>query len=60
MKYKICPLCGSALDHGERCDCERAVGPDDPEARRPIRRKRPNYDDLYARHLGIDRKEHMQ
>ena len=20
--YKICPLCGAALDIGERCDCE--------------------------------------
>lgn len=21
-KYRICPKCGSNLDHGERCDCE--------------------------------------
>lgn len=22
-KYKECPHCGSALDHGEKCDCEK-------------------------------------
>lgn len=22
MKYRVCPKCGSNLDHGERCDCE--------------------------------------
>lgn len=22
-KYHECPLCGSHLDHGERCDCEQ-------------------------------------
>ena len=22
MIYKICPVCGARLDHGERCDCE--------------------------------------
>lgn len=22
MKYEVCPLCGSALDFGEKCDCE--------------------------------------
>ena len=21
MKYKLCELCGAALDFGERCDC---------------------------------------
>ena len=21
MKYRVCPKCGSNLDHGERCDC---------------------------------------
>lgn len=21
--YKVCPLCGSHLDHGETCDCKR-------------------------------------
>lgn len=21
MMYRICPLCGAALDPGERCDC---------------------------------------
>lgn len=22
MMYRICPLCGAALDPGERCDCQ--------------------------------------
>lgn len=22
MKYRICPLCGSNLDHGEICTCQ--------------------------------------
>lgn len=25
MKYETCPKCGSNLDHGEGCDCEREV-----------------------------------
>lgn len=23
MKYRTCPKCGSNLDYGERCDCEK-------------------------------------
>ena len=23
MMYRICPLCGAALDPGERCDCQQ-------------------------------------
>ncbi len=22
MKYKVCPLCDSALDFGEKCECQ--------------------------------------
>lgn len=25
--YKTCPVCGSHLDPGERCDCERKKAP---------------------------------
>lgn len=24
MKYKVCPLCDSALDFGEKCECQNA------------------------------------
>ena len=24
MKYKVCPLCDSALDFGEKCECKNA------------------------------------
>ena len=24
MKYKVCPLCNSALDFGEKCECRLA------------------------------------
>lgn len=23
MMYRVCPLCGSSLDPGETCDCQR-------------------------------------
>ena len=25
MKYRTCDYCGSNLDHGERCDCEKEL-----------------------------------
>lgn len=23
MMYRVCPLCGAALDPGEQCDCQK-------------------------------------
>ncbi len=25
-QYEVCPNCGAHLDHGEKCDCGRAMG----------------------------------
>lgn len=56
MKFKVCYLCGASLDHGEQCDCEReAELMDDQEARRPIKSRVLNYEQLYMRFLGIDK-----
>jgi hypothetical protein len=47
MKCKTCPICGSNIDFGERCDCEKSHH-DQPEmetARRSPkpRRRKPAY-----------------
>lgn len=32
MKYETCPKCGSNLDHGEVCECEREVKENEKES----------------------------
>ncbi len=32
MKYEVCPICGSTLDFGEKCDCEKGKGSEPPHA----------------------------
>ena len=33
MKYVICPMCGSNLDHGEICDCTKKKSEIEKESR---------------------------
>ena len=35
-KYATCPRCGAHLDHGEKCDCERADKRPEGRARCPL------------------------
>lgn len=37
MQYKTCPICGAALDPGEKCDCEKEIGLPDANQNSPMR-----------------------
>lgn len=39
MWYKICPLCGSALDPAEKCDCQEEA-PDEAQRKAELRQER--------------------
>lgn len=61
MKFKVCYLCGASLDHGERCDCERAAAETEhPEARIPAKMRQLSLDDLMAKHMRIDREAYRR
>lgn len=61
MARKRCALCGAYLDPGEWCDCEDDPAPvDEWEARRPLKGRQMNMDDLYARYMGIDKEEYLR
>lgn len=61
MKFKVCCVCGAALDHGERCECEReAAELDRWEARPPIKGRQLSLDDLMAKHLRIDKEAYRR
>ena len=61
MYRRRCAQCGAYLDPGEWCDCDEQEAPvDEQEARRPLKGRQLSMDDLYARHMGIDKEEYRK
>ncbi len=44
MKYVICPVCGSNLDHGEICDCTKKKAETDSASDRKYRTEKRRFD----------------
>lgn len=64
MMYRVCPLCGAALDPGERCDCQRCerIRPHTTEKHRGKPRKHGGFPKNMGKSPegGSNRENHVQ